>query len=713
MNPFSCQYYLLSYPLRFRTYFPDAYKQHYPNAKTHLSSKVRSTLPDGTSLFAKTRSKKRRPFTEEEDRALKMGYEKHGTVWATIVKDPIFQDQKRRSTDLRDRFRNAFPDLYQAAGYKPRNSAAKKKGGTSSAGGTGGRVPVRAATDDQLAMSSHSMRSPLRRRRAQSSQGLLRGGTKSVPESTTNSDDEESSGGEEDGIQPLTSTMTPAFAGLDMDNMDTIDPHSDPLSIPDFLPNTSHSHTPSQSELESSQTWSSGLDTPVHWSSTTAGSPTSSHLSSEYIMHHSPYRRGNDGTGMGMIGKSAWGTQDWFSANPRLDSTSTNSSSSYLSPSSTSSSPFSFHNLNHNNHTILDRYDLFPTSFPHDFSSEVGMGDSHSTAFSDPEIGDMFPSSGFRGFTHHSNYAGDLIFGARTHQPVGYGGFGLGLSGSVGNEQTTGIHPMQLHTPALPGINEVELGNIDLNDRPRAATTAKDDDDPDEIPDLDLNCFGSNLEDIVNTTPPGTPIMQPRPTSSLGQFTGNGNGHGHGHHGRSVSVPPTEHRIAAPARPGQLHANSHPLTTGTKSLPFFVPSNHHQHAQLLQRQVHPNQPEAVQHDEPSMMHLMSSHPLSSSESSLYDLPFLDLHYNMGPMEATTLKSDPNNSRQGQALDLAQSAASSMKSHGIHPPPHSSPSLNRFHSYHHRGHSAVSQHGPPSGKVNDNKRKRSSWDGGAF
>ncbi len=111
---------------RFRTYFPDAYKVHYPNARTHLSSKIRSTLSDGTSLFEKTRSKRRRPFTEAEDRALKAGYEKHGTTWATIVKDPIFQEAGRRSTDLRDRFRNAFPDLYQAAGYKPRTATKKK-----------------------------------------------------------------------------------------------------------------------------------------------------------------------------------------------------------------------------------------------------------------------------------------------------------------------------------------------------------------------------------------------------------------------------------------------------------------------------------------------------------------------------------------------------------------------------------------------------------
>ncbi|KAG8948613.1 hypothetical protein FRC03_000675 [Tulasnella sp. 419] len=108
---------------RFRTYFPDAYRHHYPNAKTHLSSRVRSFLPDGTSIFEKTRSKKRRPFSAEEDEALRLGYEKHGTTWATIVKDPVFASQERRSTDLRDRFRNAFPELYKAAGYKPRPRA--------------------------------------------------------------------------------------------------------------------------------------------------------------------------------------------------------------------------------------------------------------------------------------------------------------------------------------------------------------------------------------------------------------------------------------------------------------------------------------------------------------------------------------------------------------------------------------------------------------
>ncbi|KAG9037634.1 hypothetical protein FRB95_004854 [Tulasnella sp. JGI-2019a] len=122
---------------RFRTYFPDAYRTHYPNAKTHLSTRIRSFLPDGTPIFAKTRSKKRRPFSAEEDAALRRGYERYGTTWATIVKDPVFKGMERRSTDLRDRFRNAFPDLYKAAGYKPRPRA-----GTTSSANTESASPA-------------------------------------------------------------------------------------------------------------------------------------------------------------------------------------------------------------------------------------------------------------------------------------------------------------------------------------------------------------------------------------------------------------------------------------------------------------------------------------------------------------------------------------------------------------------------------------------
>lgn len=67
--------------VRFRTYFPEAYRHLYPNAKTHLSSAnsnraKRTELPDSLTIFEKSRSKKRRPFTKEEDEALREGFEK-------------------------------------------------------------------------------------------------------------------------------------------------------------------------------------------------------------------------------------------------------------------------------------------------------------------------------------------------------------------------------------------------------------------------------------------------------------------------------------------------------------------------------------------------------------------------------------------------------------------------------------------------------------
>ncbi|EGN92622.1 hypothetical protein SERLA73DRAFT_172732 [Serpula lacrymans var. lacrymans S7.3] len=721
---------------RFRTYFPDAYKEHYPNAKTHLSSKVRSTLPDGRSIFEKTRSKKRRPFTEEEDRALKAGYEKHGTVWATIVKDPVFQEQNRRSTDLRDRFRNAFPELYQAAGYKPRNTAKKKRD-------NGMQLPIRAATDDQLTM-NHSMGGPTKKRRAQTRQGLYRGGTKSVPESATCSEDEDSSGAEEeDGhMFKLPSMPTQVYQfdditspsdGLAEMDMETIDPLSEPLSIPEYMPSGSQSLS-ELTDSSQSQAWSS-LETPLHstpWSATT-GSPTSSHISSDYLLSHSPYNRRSDG--MNMIGKSAWGTQDWFSANPRLDASAVSSSGSSfadgLSPAP--SSPFSFHHLNHG---VLDRYDLFPAAFAHDFASEAGMGDSHST-FSDPE---MFAPTSFRGFTHHSNYAGDLIFGARTHQPpqqsfygpgFGFGTPGLGLSGM---QQSTGIHPMQLHTPALPGIDEIELASITLNDQADVSHDAMDGsmdvgvqkDEPEGslgLGPLDLfNIPSQNLDDIVDlahelhSTPPATPLTTSRhmrthsgmfPTSS---------------HGRSISVPPSAEPRSTTSRPTQVHVGCQPQITGTRSLPLFEP--------LPPQLAEPTYHHAHTHSEDPAS--FDAESWRSSNHHFYGLPFLDLHYyssnanNGGNVEVdydfNAPKMAPDNSRQGQALDLARSTSSTKNvgyayatvSQALGMPQTSVATGSRpHHATHHRGQSVVSPQELQVRKSSDNKRKRASWDGGIF
>lgn len=118
---------------RFRTYFPDAYHELYPNAKTHTSRAVRSKAPDGKSIFEKGKTKERRPFTPAEDEVLRKGYEQFGSHWAIIAKDVVFEG-RRKSTDLRDRFRNAFPSLYEQAGYKPRTKSQKKERRQSSSG---------------------------------------------------------------------------------------------------------------------------------------------------------------------------------------------------------------------------------------------------------------------------------------------------------------------------------------------------------------------------------------------------------------------------------------------------------------------------------------------------------------------------------------------------------------------------------------------------
>ncbi|KAF9221773.1 hypothetical protein BS17DRAFT_710461 [Gyrodon lividus] len=715
---------------RFRTYFPDAYKEHYPNAKTHLSSKVRSTLPDGRSIFEKTRSKKRRPFTEEEDRALKAGYEKHGTVWATIVKDPIFQEQNRRSTDLRDRFRNAFPELYQAAGYKPRNAPKKKRDG-------GVHLPLRAATDDQLPTSSSQI-GPTRKKRS-SRQGILRGGTKSVPESTS-SENEDSSAGEEEGSGRLfkcppitTETSHPddapssaePFADMDME---TIDPLSEPLSIPDFMPSATHSLSELTDSSQSQTNWSS-LETPIHsssWSANT-GSPTSSHISSDYPFNQSPFMRR-----MPTIGKSAWGAQDWFSANPRLDTSALSSSGSSfadgLSPAP--SSPFSFHHLSHG---VMDRYDLFPTTFPHDFASEAGIGDTHST-FSDP---DMFPTNSFRGFTHHSNYAGDLIFGARTHQPqhsyygpgFGFGTPGLGLSGM---QQPSGMHSMQMHTPGLPGIDEIELASITLNDHaeishdPAGGEMGIQKDDPEASLNisstLELFSIASNsmedMVDLTHSTPPATPLTTSRSMRPHSHI------HSSSSHGRSISVPPPEPRSTL-ARSIQVHGQSQPLLITTRSLPFFEP---------LSPDLSDSAPlHAALHTNASQLGVDLWGPTNPND--LQNLPFLDLHYysgsHSGDSHHDSSHGATDTSRQGQALDLARSGASLRSA----PPtaPYSTVShaletaqvllketgqgagvgVRQQHATHHRGMSFVSPQDLQLRKVNDNKRKRASWDGGAF
>lgn len=106
---------------RFRTSFPEEYSRLYPNARTHKSK--RKAPPMEQSSLVKINRKERRSFTREEDQRLLEGFDRHGAAWSKIQRDETLGLGDRRSTDLRDRFRNAFPEQYIAAGYKGRGNA--------------------------------------------------------------------------------------------------------------------------------------------------------------------------------------------------------------------------------------------------------------------------------------------------------------------------------------------------------------------------------------------------------------------------------------------------------------------------------------------------------------------------------------------------------------------------------------------------------------
>lgn len=492
---------------------------------------------------------------------MRAGYEKHGTLWAQIVKDPIFQEQKRRSTDLRDRFRNAFPNLYEAAGYKPRPVSKKK------------RIvdpvsPSRAAADDKIP--PPCLVGPSRRKRANTNEGLFRRGTKSVPQSATNSDDE-TSGDEMDGdpqdVRPsgagkrrASQPLPMVFRDVAMDTDESPQmgpapsPHPVPLppppppsqpqtSAPDIA--QSSSQISDLTDSSQSQMWCSTPADPSPWTGTNPGSPTSSHVLSMENFAARPH----------MIGKSAWGAQDWFSPNPRLGQSMSVGLPSDVSIygggalSPTPSSPYSFQTISHG---IFDRYDLMPTSYPNDVSSEVAFGDTHS-AFSDP---DMFPTSNYRGFTHHSSYAGDLIFGTRSHQPqqhfeYGAGGTGLGLSGV----QSSAPHPLQVPGGPMQGADDIELNVITFQDpsvdlgydtNTEGAVSPHEGDSPDHVPGSGYVSphFIDPMDSITaatsisqHSTPPATPIMSFRTARTTTINSGNTAAQN-----RSLSVPPSEHR---------------------------------------------------------------------------------------------------------------------------------------------------------------------------
>lgn len=124
---------------RFRTHFPEDYARFYPNARTHKNKKWKSSSSGGppndgqipqqvpredryaeAKALVKINRKERMAFTPEDDERLLEGLARYGTAWSKIQRDPNLGFSNRRSTDLRDRYRNAFPDRYTRAGYRGR-----------------------------------------------------------------------------------------------------------------------------------------------------------------------------------------------------------------------------------------------------------------------------------------------------------------------------------------------------------------------------------------------------------------------------------------------------------------------------------------------------------------------------------------------------------------------------------------------------------------
>jgi hypothetical protein len=68
----------------------------------------------------KAQRRPRRNFTDEEDQALLKGFKEQGPSWITICKDEAFKKHGRTSTDLRDRLRTRFPEMYAEAGLASR-----------------------------------------------------------------------------------------------------------------------------------------------------------------------------------------------------------------------------------------------------------------------------------------------------------------------------------------------------------------------------------------------------------------------------------------------------------------------------------------------------------------------------------------------------------------------------------------------------------------
>ncbi|KAK7419527.1 hypothetical protein QQX98_003296 [Neonectria punicea] len=87
------------------------------NPKQKKSRAHRKKMEDLVELgihgpFKKSHRRERRPFTEQDDTEILEGLNQHGPAWTKIQRDPRFHLASRQPTDLRDRVRNKYPNIY-------------------------------------------------------------------------------------------------------------------------------------------------------------------------------------------------------------------------------------------------------------------------------------------------------------------------------------------------------------------------------------------------------------------------------------------------------------------------------------------------------------------------------------------------------------------------------------------------------------------------
>lgn len=733
---------------RFRTYFPEAYRHLYPNAKTHLSSAnsnraKRTELPDSLTIFEKSRSKKRRPFTKEEDEALREGFEKHGTVWAVIAKSPALAS--RRSTDLRDRFRNAFPDLYEKAGYKPRPTRPLKK-----KRGDDDGLPASFKSPEMNSGVDRSLPIHVSPDHLQSQEMLM--DQKPILASTPEEDDDLAVAGltaEESSNEfpktPLMDTDDPDYEqSEDIKGFGQHDGGNNAsLSLP---PSSDSSNVPSRQRSPSN---AQNTDRGEHF----ATQRQQQQQQQPQSPHQHPQQQLNQHQPMGdpsKLGNAAWYSQRWLSGTQGYGEHATESNTnglfgshaqfSHLDPGYGSNSglglnglgPLTHGGLNGldfefglsaggwaNQQTIIDRYDLPSSSSQLLMHSEAAIGDTGSSISGMDDYNANLQMS----LSSHHRYAGDLFHG----RGVGFGGNGGFLLGGTGPDGmpsfaragidlgALGHHPNASRSSSALGAG-MGIAGINLASAaqsPEMAQALRQDlNNLEAIEHLEAvlgnSVLGSpssvdpskTLLHDGSTPPPGTPGPNSPPTrsfSSMGMY---------GTLPQSVNGPGASlvrHASMSGDRIGQDH--------GAQMEGRSYHHNHHQGQHQQQHHPHSHHPSGPSHSRSfsqppseSRLQMGLSRSTTTTTSSPVKTPFQNidgtgygLTYDALINAGHSPMHQPNNFNSGEHGEGFSPVGTPNQSvHSLGPPQNQSPNRHSHAQLHHshslpEGHSAHSHH----------------------